>query len=592
MGRQLRHPQEPLPVHDNRLRYLISVAAGRRPADLVLKNAKIVNVVSHEIHEGDIAIARGRIAGIGDYQSEHHIDLRGRYVCPGFMDAHVHIESSLLDVPEFCRIVLAHGTTTVIADPHEFANVMGAEGISYVLRTAKRGPITIYVMLSSCVPASPLESAGAELHAEDLEPFLANPWVLGLAEMMNYPGVIAGRTEVLSKLSMSHDKIVDGHAPSLTGAELTAYATAGIMSDHECTDVHEAADKLRRGMFIMIREGSQTRNLEALLPLVTLANADRFMFCTDDKDVRDLMEEGQIDYMIRKAVAGGMDPILAIRLGTYNTARYFGLRRTGAILPGYRADIAVLDNLSDCSVTHVFRRGELVAENGRCLVSRTLKDGIAPLRSSINAHAMSPDDFAIPAPQGATDDNAPRIHIIEVIDNRIDTERSVDVATVHDGQLVADPARDLAKIVVVERHRASGEIARAFVRGFKLAGGAIATSIAHDAHNLIAVGVADSDIHAALQRVVELRGGLVVVRDGKVIGEVPLPIGGLVSDQPAETVAEALKSITLSAHGLGCPFDQPFMALSFLSLSVIGKLKLTNQGLIDVDKFRAIPLFA
>jgi len=579
-------------VHDNRLRDLISVAAGRQPADLVLKNAKIVNVVAHEIHEGDIAIAHGRIAGIGDYAANQRIDLKGRYVCPGFMDAHVHIESSLLAVPEFCRVVLAHGTTTVVADPHEFANVMGAEGISYVLRTAKRGPITVYVMLSSCVPASLLESAGAELHAEDLEPFLSNPWVLGLAEMMDYPGVVAGQTEVLSKLAISHDKIVDGHAPSLTGADLTAYAAAGIMSDHECTNVREAADKIRRGMHIMIREGSQTRNLEALLPLVTLANADRFMFCTDDKDVRDLIEQGQIDHMVRKAIAMGMDPILAIRLATCNTARYFGLRRTGAILPGYRADIAVLDNLSDCNVTHVFRQGELVAENGRCLVSRAMQDGIAPLRSSINAHAMSPEDFAVPAPEGATVDNPPRIHVIEVMENRIDTERSIDVAAVRDGQLVADPARDLAKIVVVDRHRASGEIACAFARGFKLEGGAIASSIAHDAHNLIAIGVDDADIHAALQRLVGLRGGLVVVRDGETIGEVPLPVAGLVSDQAAEAVAEALKEITRTAHGLGCPFDKPFMALSFLSLSVIGKLKLTNQGLIDVDKFHAIPLIA
>lgn len=577
---------------DSHLRDFISVAAGRQPADLVLKNAKIVNVVSHEIYEGDIAIAHGRIAGIGDYRGGQHIDLKGRYACPGFMDAHVHIESSLLAVPEFCRVVLAHGTTTVVADPHEFANVMGAEGMSYVLRTAKRGPITVYVMLSSCVPASPLESAGAELHAEDLEPFFGNPWVLGLAEMMNYPGVIAGRPDVLSKLAMSRDRIVDGHAPSLTGTDLTAYAAAGIMSDHECTDVDEAADKIRRGMYIMIREGSQTRNLDALLPLVTHANADRFMFCTDDKDVRDLIEQGQIDYMIRRAIARDMDPILAIRLGSYNTARYFGMRRTGALLPGYRADIAVLDNLADCNVTHVFRQGELVAEGGRCLVSRTMQNGIAPLRSSINTRAMSPEDFAIPAPNGATADDPPRIHVIEVLENRINTERSIDVASVRDGQLVADPVRDLAKIVVVDRHRASGEIARAFARGFKLEDGAIATSVAHDAHNLIAVGVTDADIHAALQGLIDLRGGLVVVRDGRIVGKVPLPIAGLVSDQPAETVAEALKEITRAAHDLGCPFDQPFMALSFLSLSVIGKLKLTNQGLIDVEKFHAIPLIA
>lgn len=576
-------------MSDN-LRSLIDVAAGRRPADLVLKNAQIVNVVSHEVHSGDVAVVRGRIAGIGDYKAAETVDLRGGYLCPGFIDAHVHIESSMLAVPEFARVVVAHGTTTVIADPHEFANVMGTEGISYVLRTAKNGPIAVYVMLSSCVPASPLESAGAELTAEDLEPFLANPWVLGLAEMMNYPGVVAAQADVLSKIEISANHVVDGHAPSLTGRDLTAYTAAGIMSDHECITADEATEKLRRGLHIMIREGSQTRNLEALIPLVTPATADRFMFCTDDKDVRDLIEEGQIDYMVKKAIAQGLDPILAIRLGSFNAARYFGLRQIGAILPGYRADLVVLDDLKSCRVNRVYRQGVLVAEDGRYLEADAVQQNATPLRSSINVQPVELEELAITALAGMDAANPPKIHVIEVLDNRIDTERSIEPATISDGQLVADPGRDLAKLVVVERHRASGEIGRGFARGFRLKCGALAGSVAHDAHNLIAVGTNDNDMHLALHRLVKLKGGLVAARDGQILAEVALPIAGLVTDQPAAVAAQQLRSVTEAARTLGCEFAQPFMALSFLSLSVIGKLKLTNQGLIDVETFQPIPL--
>lgn len=570
---------------------LVDVAAGRRPADLLLKNARVVGVISGEIIEGDLALQGERIAGIGSYQAKRAIDLAGGFVCPGFIDAHVHIESSMLAVPEFARVVAAHGTTAVVADPHEFANVMGAEGISFVLRSAKHAPIDIFVMLSSCVPASPLESAGAELSAEDLEPFMGNPWVLGLAEMMNYPGVIAGRADVLAKIAMARQRVVDGHAPGVTGRELSAYVSAGIMSDHECVTATEAAEKLRNGLFIMIREGSQTRNLEALLPLVTPMNAEHFMFCTDDKDVRDLLEEGQIDFMMRKAVRRGLDPILAVRLGTYNTARYFGLRDRGAVVPGYRADLAVVDNLTDFNVTHTFHRGQLVAEGGRCIIAPQLEaERRAPLRSSIDVHWIEQKDFVIPAPAGAAEAAPPRIHVIHVLENRIDTERSVETARVRDGCLVADPARDLAKMVVIERHRASGEIGRGFVKGFQLRGGAIASSVAHDAHNIIVVGMSDEDMLTAAVRLVKLRGGLVVASAGQVVAEVPLPIAGLVSDEPADIAAEKLRAISRAAWELGCLLEQPFMALAFLSLSVIGKLKLTNLGLIDVERFEVIPL--
>jgi adenine deaminase len=500
----------------------------------------------------------------------------------------VHIESSLLSVPEFARVVAAHGTTAIVADPHEFANVMGAEGISYVLREAKYAPIDVYVMLSSCVPASPMETAGAQLTAEDLAPFLSNPWVLGLAEMMNYPGVIAGDEEVLAKLAMCRERVIDGHAPAVTGAALTAYAAAGIMSDHECTGAEEAAEKMRRGLYIMIREGSQTRNLAALLPLVTPATADRFMFCTDDKDVRDLLEEGQLDYMVRTAIVGGLDPILAVRLAGFNAARYFGLRQAGAVLPGYRADLAVLEDLKNCRVVQTFHRGRLVAEDGQCVVDRPAPQGRAALRSSVDVHWIEPKDFAVPAPPGAP----PKIHVIHVLENRIDTERSIESAMVCDGQLVADPSRDLAKLVVIERHRASGEIGRGFVRGFHLKRGAMASSVAHDAHNIIVVGMSDEDMMAAAVRLVKMRGGLIVAAGGNVVAEVPLPIAGLVSDDPAESVASKLRDICAAARQLGCELEQPFMALSFLSLSVIGKLKLTNLGLIDVERFEPISLIS
>jgi adenine deaminase len=410
-----------------------------------------------------------------------------------------------------------------------------------------------------------------------------------LAEMMNYPGVIAGDEAVLSKIEMAADRVIDGHAPGVAGADLAAYAAAGIMSDHECISAEEAARKLRLGLHIMIREGSQTRNLEALLPLVKSETADRFMFCTDDKDVRDLLNEGQIDHMLRSAVRLGLDPILAVRLGGHTAARYFGLSRRGAILPGYRADLAVFDDLRDFRVRQVLHRGQLVAEDGTCLAPRAQRDTAATLRSSVSLHPVDEQQLGIPAPPCA---GAPRIHVIHVLENRIDTERRIEPATVRDGRLVADPARDLAKIAVIERHRASGEIGLGFVTGFGLRAGALASSVAHDAHNLIAVGTNDRDMLLAVHHLTKLHGGLVVARDGQILADVPLPIAGLVSAEPAETVRDRLQALAEAARAIGCALEQPFMALSFLSLSVIGKLKVTNRGLIDVDAFRPISLIA
>jgi len=598
-------------MSDVALSDLIAVAAGRSPADMVLRNGRVVNVFSHELQEADVAIVGDRIAGIGRYEGRKVIDLKGRYVCPGLIDAHVHIESSLLSVPEFARVVSAHGTTAVVADPHEFANVMGTEGIAFVLRAAKHAPIDVFVMLSSCVPASPLESAGADLDAEDLVPFLNNPWVLGLAEMMNYPGVIHGDPGVLAKLKMAAGRVIDGHAPAVRGRDLQAYASSGIMSDHECTTADEAAEKLRNGLYVMVREGSQTRNLRAILPTIRPETADRFLFCTDDKDVSDLLAEGQIDYMIRTAIEGGIDPILAVKMGTLNTARYFGLRQTGAILPGYLANIAIFEDLKSCRVTDVYHRGVQVAADGKCVAPQTAADHRLALRSSINVKWIERDDFRILCgtgfqpvgesgrprphgeqyPSGGPEVRTPlKIHVIKVMENRIDTEREIDVASVRDGQLIADPSRDLAKIVVIERHRASGEMGHGFVRGFGLKGGAIASTVAHDAHNLIVVGTNDDDMMTAAVRLVKLGGGWIAVRDGEVLAELPLPIAGLVSNAPAEQAAADLEELIKAAKSLGCPLAQPFMALSFLSLSVIGKLKLTNQGLIDVEKFKVIRL--
>ncbi|MBI5865496.1 MAG: adenine deaminase [Planctomycetes bacterium] len=570
------------------LKQRIDMAAGRIPADLVLRNGRIVNVLSCEVHEGDVAIAGDRIIGIGAYEGRETVDLRGQYICPGFIDGHVHIESSLLSVPEFARLVSTRGTTAVIADPHELANVMGIEGVRFVLTSSKFCPIHVFVMLSSCVPASPFESAGAELGAIDLEPLLSDRWVIGLAEMMDYPGVIAGSEACLEKIAMVGDRTIDGHAPGLTGRDLCAYVAAGIASDHECISAGEAREKLRLGLHIMIREGSQARNLDALLPLVTPETADRFMFVTDDKDVEDLLDEGHIDHMVRRAVQGGLNPLLAVKIASLNTANYFGLRRLGAVAPGRLASLAIVDDLRDFRVRRVYHAGRLVAQDGASL---PMPDVRKPplLRSSINVKWLEPDQFAVPAPAG---ESACRAHVIQVYENRIDTGRTVETLPVRDGAVQADPQHDICKLAVIERHQASGATGMGFVRGFGLRCGAIASSIGHDAHNLVVVGTNDADIFAAAVRLVKLRGGLSVVRDGQVLAEVALPIGGLMSELDATALRGQLHALHAAVSTIGGTLRRPFMALSFLTLSVIGELKVTDQGLVDVGRFRLIDLLA
>lgn len=566
----------------------IDIAAGRAPADLVLRNGRIVNVLSCEIHEGDVAIAGDRIVGIGSYDGRETLDLNGQYICPGLIDGHVHIESSMLGVPEFAKVVSARGTTAVVTDPHEIANVMGVEGIRYMLSSSKYCPVRVYVMLSSCVPASQFESSGAELSALDLEPLLNDRWVLGLAEMMNYPGVAAADADCLEKLAIIDGQPIDGHAPGLSGKDLCAYVASGIGSDHECTALDEAREKLRLGLHIMIREGSQARNLDALLPLVTPDTVDRFMFVTDDKDVDDLLAEGHIDCMIRRAIESGMNPVHALKLATINTARYFGLREQGAVAPGRLASLAILEDLKRCRVTRTYQAGQLVAEDGVAIELDTAPRKPQRLRSTINVQWLEPEQFELPAPG----DSEQRVHVIEVLEDRIDTRRSIETLTPREGKLEADAARDLLKIAVVERHEASGKTGIAFVRGFGLTRGAIASSVGHDSHNLVLVGTNDADMFAAAVRLVKIRGGLCVVADGKVLAEAPLTIGGLMSAEDAVTLSAQLRDLHKAAASIGGKLRRPFMALSFLSLSVIGELKLTDQGLVDVGRFELIDVLA
>jgi len=568
------------------LKRQIDVAAGREPADLVLKGGKIVNVLSCEVHDGDVAIVGDRIVGIGSYVGRETVDVSGQYVCPGLIDGHVHIESSMLSVPEFTRTVVAHGTVAVVVDPHEIANVMGSEGIRHMLSASRYCPIDVYVMVSSCVPASRFESAGGELTALDLEPLLSDKWVLGIAEMMNYPGVVAGARDCLEKLVLRGNRPVDGHAPGLSGRNLCAYVAGGIGSDHECTTVKEAREKLRLGMFIMIREGSVARNLEALLPLVTPATVDRFMFVTDDKDVEDLLGEGHIDYMIRRAVAAGMNPVHAVKIASWNAAQYFGLRRLGAVAPGKSASLVIVDDLEEFRISRVYRAGRLVVHDGELFDHDSAKRRSQILRSSINVHWLESEHLKTRAPH----DGACEVHVIEVMENRIDTGRSIVRLPVVDGELVADPKQDLAKVAVIERHQASGRIGLGFVRGFGLAGGALASSVGHDSHNIVVVGTNDADMLAAAIDLVRIRGGLTVVRNEEVLAHVPLPIAGLMSDLDAPALCAELKSLHTAAGTLGVKLRRPFMALSFLSLSVIGELKITDQGLVDVDKFELIDL--
>jgi adenine deaminase len=566
-----------------KLTRLIKVARGEEPADLVIKGGQIVNVLSGEVYPADIAICGEVIAGVGDYSGPNELDARGKFITPGFIDGHMHIESSMVTVWEFAKTVMPHGTTTIMADPHELANVLGTEGIEYVLKTAKYQPLSVYVMLPSCVPATDLETSGARLKAVDLLPYLDSPWVLGLAEMMNYPGVIHRTEEVLEKLRVVGGKVVDGHAPQLSGKDLNAYVAAGISNDHECTTVAEAREKMRLGMSIAVREGSVTRDLLALLPLIKPENADRFFFCTDDRTPADLMDRGHIDSMVRMAIKAGLDPALAVRLATINAARYFGLHKVGAIAPGWFADLNLLTDLKACAVEKVFKRGHLVAEKGYLLGNKPMS-AMIDVRNTVKIRPLGDSSFKIPAKSG-------RARVMELIPNQIITRQIFAEPKRENGQVVSDTERDILKIAVIERHLGTGNIGLGLTKGFGLKSGAIASSVGHDAHNINVVGTNDADMRAAVEHIVKMHGGFAVANHGKILGSVALPIAGLLSNKPLSDVKDELDIANRATKELGCAIPEPFMALSFMALSVIPELKLTDRGLVDVNKFKFVDLF-
>ena len=553
-------------------RRIIEAAAGREAADLVLKNATYVNVFSNQLCTADIAVAEGLIVGMGEYSGMAEVDCAGKIVLPGFLDAHIHLESSLVSPREFVKAVLPHGTTTVITDPHEIANVMGTDGIEYMLQATENLPVDVRFMLPSCVPATPLDESGAVLDYRSLDSFYDHPRVQGLAEMMNFVGIIAGDDQPVEKIvaAQAHHKKIDGHAPDLRGNDLNAYIAAGVYSDHECHDLQDALAKLERGQFIMIREGTAARNLDALAPLLCDKYADRCMFCTDDKHPSDLLEKGHIDYIVKRAIALGADPITAVKVACHNAARYFLLNNRGAIAPGYLGDFVVIDNFQDFRIEKVFKKGVLMVEDG------TMRDFPAPeiepyltkrAHSTFHLGTLTAEDFMDHRPRG----------VIGMVNGEITT---VDAG--YSDRI--DAEYDILKIAVVERHKNTRHIGIGFLQGYGLKSGAVATSISHDSHNIIVVGTNESDMAAAVNRVVDLNGGIVVWDGGASAAEVPLAIAGIMSDEPLEAVNEKLEAAKEKAHtlGVGQGID-PFMTLSFMALPVIPSLRITTRGVFDVN---------
>lgn len=560
----------------NKKLHVIDVAAGRAPADLVLKNATYVNVFSNELCHGDIAVAEGLIVGMGEYHGKVEVDVSGKLVLPGFIDAHIHLESSLVSPTEFAKAVLPHGTTTVITDPHEIANVMGTDGIEYMLQATEDLPVDVRFMLPSCVPATPLDESGANLDYRAIDSFYDHPRVQGLAEMMNYVGVVNGDGQVVEKIvaSQAHHKKIDGHAPGLSGKDLNAYIAAGVYSDHECSDMEDAMNKLRLGQYIMIREGTAARNLEALMPLLTSQYVDRCMFCTDDKHPNDLLEKGHIDYIVKKAISLGADPIVAVKAACHNAARYFLLNNRGAIAPGYLGDFVIIDNFQHFEIEMVYKRGVLMYDG-------QLRDFPAP---EIDPYLVkrAHDTFHV-AHLTAEDFSDGRPHaVIGMIPGEIVTQ---DAGYADH----ADPEQDILKIAVIERHKNTHHIGLGYIKGYGLKRGAVATSISHDSHNIIVVGATDEDMAAAANRIVENRGGITVMENGQVLGEVTLSIAGIMSDDSLVMVNSALEDAKDEAFGLGVSRGiDPFMTLSFMALPVIPSLRITTRGVFDVSSQRYI----
>ncbi len=568
-----------------RLRNLILVSRGLREPDLVLKGGSVINVFTHEIIRTDVALYDGMIAGIGSYDGSKIINAEESYISPGFIDGHMHLESTMLCPAELAGAVIKHGTTAIIADPHEIANVSGINGIKFLLNASAGLPVDIYFMLPSCVPATSLETSGAVLTAGDLKPLRRYKRVIGLAEMMNYPGLLSGNTDVLEKLVLFRETVRDGHAPLLSGRDLNAYIAAGIRSDHECTQFEEAKEKLRLGMHIMIRQGTQAKNLQTLLPLVTADNSTHFSFVTDDLHPHDLLEKGHLDYLVNLATEQGMDPLRAIGMVTWNTARYFGLQKSGAVAPGYRADLVLLSSLKPLHVQSVIKDGRVVFDEDRLTVK--IKSGRQT--GKLNRMNVRPFDKTDIAVRGA---GKRRIRVIGLIPDEILTKQLFLAPLEKDGYVISDTKRDILKLVVVERHKRSGRIGLGFVQGFGLKQGALASSVAHDSHNIIALGCSDDDIFKAVKAIKEMNGGLVAVCNGEVLSRLPLPVAGLLSTSPLEEVAAGWAELRWISRTLGSLQPEPFMALSFLALPVIPELRLTDRGLVDVNLFKHVSIFS
>lgn len=555
---------------------IIAVAAGREKADLVLKNAKYLNVFSNEFLCGDIAVANGLIAGVGKYDGKAEIDVSGKLVLPGFIDAHIHLESSMVTPAEFAKAVVAHGTTTVITDPHEITNVMGIDGVEYMIQASQNLPIDVHFMMPSCVPATDIDESGAELDCKDIDLYLDNKKVLGLAEMMNYVGVINGDKNVLSKIvtSQAHHKKIDGHAPELSGNDLNAYIAAGVYSDHECSTFENALEKLRKGQFIMIREGTAAHNLKALMPLLTQQYYSRCMFATDDKHPSDLLYGGHIDYIVKQALKNGADPIVALKTATHHAARYFLLNNKGAIASGYLADIVVVDNLEDFNVETVFKRGKLVFDGEvKDFSAPTVDEKLAEkCFDTFHLDSVTPSSFKVDGKLGL-------IGLVggELLTRNLGTADKIDVEN------------DILKIACIERHKGTNHIGVGYVKGYSLKSGAVATSVAHDSHNIITVGCNDDDIAVAVNAIKDSKGGIAVVENGKIKALLELPIAGLMSDEPLTTVNEKLENAKSSAYELGADKSiDPFMTLSFLSLPVIPSLRITTKGVFDAENWKML----
>ena len=567
--------------------HLLAVARGDAPADLVLRNLTLANVFSGELEVTEIALWQGRIAGVGPgYAGREELDLQGALVTPGLIDAHVHIESSLCTPPNFAAALLPRGVTTVVTDPHEIANVAGAAGVRYMAALAHGLPLSVVIMAPSCVPATAMETNGARLDAADLAPLLADGTVHGLAELMNYPGAALGDPAVLAKLAAFAGRPQDGHAPAMRGKWLNAYAATGIGSEHECTTVEEAAEKLARGLYILIREATNARNLHPLLPLINSRNSRRIAFCTDDRVPGDLLDQGSVDYMMREAIRAGVDPLAALQMVTLNAAEWFGLHDRGAVAPGRRADLLITDSLANLQPRLVIAGGQIVARDGQLCVA---------LPSPAAAAAPAWVSRSVKIAPGALDlhvtARGERMRVIGSLPDQLITEHRLLAPTVAAGEAVADPARDLLKMAVIDRHTASGGQGLGFIQGIGLQRGAMAGTVAHDHHNLVLIGANDDDMRAAAQAVIEMGGGLALVEQGRLIAALPLPVAGLMSDRPIHEVRQGYDTLLAGARALGSPLHDPYMAMSFMALEVIPTLKLTDKGLVDVEQFKLVDLF-